>query len=86
MHTIPVTWYEYIPVSKETPMQIQNVPYSKKDATFMENMKKAQLLVAPFAMGSDIITQRGLISSILKDHQHSWNDDELNKIFSQKED
>ena len=86
MHSVPVEWFEYIPISKETAMQIQNIPYSKKDTTFSENMRKAQTLIAPLLMGSDIITQRGIFSSILKNHQHSWNDDELNKIFSQKED
>ena len=85
MHSVPVTWYEYIPLKKETPIQLQTIPYSKKDQTYAENLAKAQLLIAPFAMGSDIISQRGIFSSILKDHQHSWNDDELNKIFSQKE-
>ena len=85
-HSVPVTWYEYVPLKKETPMQIQNVPYSKKDQTFMENMAKAATLIAPFAMGNDIITQRGIFSSILKNNKNTWNGDELNKIFSQKED
>ena len=85
MHSVPVTWYEYIPVHKETAMQLQTIPYSKKDQTYAENLAKAQSLIAPFAMGSDIISQRGIFSSILKSHQHSWNDDELNKLFSQKE-
>lgn len=86
MHSVPVTWYEYIPVKKETPIQIQAVPSSKKNATFEQNLAKAQSIFAPLLVGSGIITQRGIFSSILKSHQHSWNDDELNKLFSQKED
>lgn len=84
MHDVPVTWYEYIPCSKETPFQVQNYNDSKKDATYRENLEKAKQLIAPFLGGSGIIAQRGLFSSVLSSDS-GWNGDEFNKIFKDKE-
>lgn len=84
-HSVPVEWYEYVPLKKETPIQIQAVKETKTQQTFRENLEKARSLLTPFTLGSDIITQRGIFSSILKKKEQSWNSDEVNKLFSQKE-
>lgn len=82
-HDVPVEWYEYIECDKVTPMGIQNFNYTKK--TYQDNLDKLQALLAPFTLGSGIITQRGIISSVLKEDAGLWNSKELNNIFSHKE-
>lgn len=82
MHDVPVEWYEYIECDKVTPMGIQNASYTKR--TYDANIERAKALLAPFTLGNGIISQRGLVSSILNG-ESAWNGNELSNILSHKE-
>ena len=84
MHSIPVTWIEYIPVEHVTPIAMQNIPAEGQQYKY--NLKDAVSLISGRINNNAIISQRGIFSSILRDVIVSWNGQELNNIFSHKED
>ena len=83
MHNVPVTWYEFDPVSKGTLMEIQNT--EDKKAIYDKNLEKASEYINSKGAKDGIIIQRGICSSILKDEHSGWDWQELNSILSHKE-
>ena len=84
MHQVPVTWIEYVPVEHVTPIALQNIPAEGKQYKY--NLNDALSLISGRINNNAIISQRGIFSSILRDANYSWNGQELNNIFSHKED
>ena len=82
-HQVPVTWYEYVPVSKTVALEIQNVEDDK--SIYGKNLSRASEYINSKCAKDDIIIQRGIFSSILKDDKSGWNSEELNNILSHKE-
>ncbi len=83
MHEVPVEWYEYIPCEKTTPMEIQNISYTKK--TYEQNLEKLRAFLSPHVLQNAIISQRGIFSSVLYSATDAYNGQELNNIVSHKE-
>lgn len=84
MHTIPVHYFEYEPVSKPTNIVVMDLNITKQQSR--ENMAAILEVLSPYMMNNDIIIQRGLCSFILNPGATSINIDGLNKLFSHKED
>ena len=82
-HQVPVTWYEFDPVSKHTPIQIQ--PVEDNRDIYSKNLSRASEYINAKSLNGGIIMQRGIFSSILTDEKSGWNAEELNKILSHKE-
>ena len=83
-HMVPVHYYIYEEVSKETPLVVMDLNISKLQAR--DNMQRIIQVLSPYCVNNDIIIQRGLCSFILKDGIQSFDGRELYKLFSQKED
>ena len=81
LHSIPVHWYEYIEVSKDTPVAILNVGGTKQD--YVCNISRIQEILC---RSNDIIYQRGLLAFPLNDGSSIINSKDLIKLFSHKED
>lgn len=82
-HTIPVHWFEYIPVEDEHRIAVINTNGTKQQ--FVYNREKINQLLSNYTKVDDIIYQRGLLSFPV---ENSFDDSmmgELIKIFSQKE-
>ena len=83
-HMVPVHYYIYEEVSKETPLVVMDLNITKLQAR--DNMDRIIQLLSPYCVNNDIIIQRGLCSFVLKDGVRSFDGRDLYKLFSQKED
>ena len=83
-HMVPVHYYIYEEVSKDTPLVVMDLDITKVQA--IDNKERIEQLLSPYCVNNDIIIQRGLCSFILKDGIKSFDGRDLYKLFSQKED
>ena len=75
IHTIPVTWYEYIPLEKENKMAMSKVN------TTRSKFNNSNELINTLASNKQLVFERGLISYILGSNISSMKDikDKINK-------
>lgn len=83
LHTIPVHWFEYILVEKDTPIAMLYVGGSRP--SFNQNFSAVKELLSTCALSDDIIYQRGLLAFALGDNTLSLDSNALIKITSHKE-
>ena len=83
LHAVPVPWEEYIPVEDVHQTVIINVGGNRND--YIANKDRIIQLISDYALSSDIIYQRGLLSFPVKENIGSLNSEELIKMFSHKE-
>lgn len=81
MHSIPVHWYEYIEVSKESQIAVANIGGNRQD--FYGQIDRIKEILS---QSDDIIYQRGLLAFPLKEGMFPSNAKDLINIFSHKED
>lgn len=77
VHTIPVHWDEYIPLQKETIMELSH--YDSSRSKFNENMrnnKEFLNLLSNYSLNNGIIYQRGILALLLDNNKVFSNDDE----------
>ena len=84
MHQVPVHYFIYEPVSKDTPIVVMDLKATKQEVR--ENMDRILQVLSPYMNNNDIIIQRDLCSFIAREGISSLNANELNKLFSHKED
>ena len=83
LHTIPVHWFEYILVEKDTPVAMVYVGGSRQ--TYNQNYAAVRELLSTCAQSDDIIYQRGLLAFAINEGCTSINSDALINIISHKE-
>ncbi len=83
-HDVPVHWFEYIEVQKDTPVAVVTVGGTKQD--YIANKDSIFQFISTYSMSSDIIYQRGLLSFPLKEGISFIDENEIIKMFSHKED
>ena len=83
-HGVPVHWFEYIQVDKHSSVAVMKVGGTLQSY----NAIKSRLyeIISTYSKSSDIIYQRGLLAFPLKDGITSINGEQIQSLFSQKED
>lgn len=84
MHAVPVKWYEYVPVVKTTPMQIQNSKLNMSEYKENKNNDKFSQFMSQYSKNSAIIYERGLVAALLADNLSDDALDKFNSIIKRK--
>ena len=82
VHAVPVKWYEYIPVVKSTPMQIQNTKMNMNE--YKENNDIFSQFVSQYSKNNAIIYERGLVATLLANNMSDEALDKFNTIIKRK--
>ena len=80
-HQVPVTWYEYIPLEKITPMAVQTCRTTEKKFRYNVQNQALRDFLSRLSDRGVILYQRGLISFLLKGNMPSYDSNELNSYF-----
>ena len=84
VHAVPVKWYEYIPVVKSTPMQIQNTKMNMNEYKENKNNDIFSQFVSQYSKNSAIIYERGLVATLLANNMSDEALDKFNTIIKRK--
>ena len=82
-HQVPVTWYEYIPLERVTPMAVQTCETTQKKFKYNIQNQSLRDFLSRISDKGVIIYQKGLISFLLRNGVSSYNSDELNNYLQQ---
>ena len=83
-HGVPVHYFEYEKVEKDTPVVVMNVEQNRE--AYRQNKDRLIELLSKYSTSSDIIYQRGLLAFPLKEGISTIDGEEIKKLFSLKED
>ena len=83
-HGVPVHWFEYIPVEKDSSVVVMNVGGTRQ--IYNRNKARINEIISNYSKSSDIIYQRGLLAFPLKEGVSSIDGEKIKQFFSQKED
>jgi len=84
LHSIPVTWYEYIPLVKLTPIAVQTCRISERQFRYNIQNDALREFLSRLSEKGVIIYQRGLLSFLIRSDLPSYDTNELNS-FLQKD-
>ena len=82
-HQVPVTWYEYVPLEKVTPMAVQICETTQKKFKYNIQNQSLRDFLSRISEKGVIIYQRGLISFLLRNNVSSYDGNELNNYLQQ---
>ena len=80
-HEVPVTWYEYIPLEKVTPMAVQECRTTQKKFAYNIQNQALRDFISRLSEKGIIIYQRGLISFLPRNNVSSYDSNELNSYL-----
>ena len=80
-HNVPVVWYEYIPLTKVTPIAVQTCRTTEKKFRYNIQNQALRDFLSRISEKGVIIYQRGLVSFLLRSNTSSYNEDELNNYL-----
>lgn len=85
LHTIPVYWIEYIPLTQTTTMELRNLNASRND--FNVKLKEGPLsnFISRNSTGGYYSFQRGLMALLVSSNYSINEDKEMDSIFSKKD-
>ncbi len=84
MHTIPVYWVEYIPLTRVTMMELRNVGSTRFDFNNKIQDNRLRDFILAHSTDGHYAFQRGLMAILGGEHYSSTHDEELNSIFLKK--
>ena len=84
MHTIPVYWVEYIPLTRVTMMELRNVGSTRFDFNNKIQDNRLRDFILAHSTDGHYAFQRGLMAILGGEHYSSTNDEELDSIFLNK--
>ena len=82
-HQVPVTWYEYIPLERVTPMAVQVCETTQKKFKYNIQNQSLRDFLSRISDKGVIIYQKGLISFLLRNGVSSYDTNELNNYLQQ---
>ena len=82
-HQVPVTWYEYVPLEKVTPMAVQICETTQKKFKYNIQNQSLRDFLSRISDKGVIIYQKGLISFLLRNGVSSYDTNELNNYLQQ---
>ncbi|MGM9971241.1 MAG: MAG1210 family protein [Anaeroplasmataceae bacterium] len=84
IHNVPVKWYEYVPIVKTTPMQIQKTNSNLKEYNEQKNSNQFLQFMSQYSKNNAIIYERGLMSMLLGASPSNEALNKLQEIFNKK--
>ena len=85
IHTIPVHWIEYIPLTRVTVMELRDLNASRFDFNNKMQDNRFNEFINKYSAGGMYSFQRGLMAFLADEHYSHINDKELDSIFQKDE-
>ena len=80
-HQVPVTWYEYVPLERSTPIAVQRCQTTEKQFQYGIKNQALRDFLSRLSERGVIIYQRGLISFLIRSNTSSYDSNELNNYL-----
>lgn len=86
LHTIPVYWTEYIPLTRVSLMELRNLNATRFDFNNKMQDNRLNEFISSHSTGGTYAFQRGLMAILAGESYSSKEDEELDSIFKKDED
>lgn len=84
MHAVPVVWYEYIPIVKNTLMEAKNTKLRKNEYLKEKNNSEFSQFMSQYSKNNAIIYERGLFSVLLDKELDENSSLKFNSLLARK--